>query len=99
MCDNFTAPEIKRALVTRIRQWRQRLNDQTNDQDTIFPSYTHCDAFDTYYAVATQDRIGWYNLLLGRLAKQWTDAQHKYLESIDKKTTGKRWTIAIITKL
>jgi hypothetical protein len=100
MWDNFTAPEIKRALVTRIRQWRQRSTSQTKDQETAFPPYIRRDKFGTYYAMAAQDRIGWYNLRLGRLAKQWTEARQKYLESIDKKTTGnKRWTIPIISKL
>jgi hypothetical protein len=46
-----------------------------------------------------QDKIGWYNFLLGRLSTKWMDAQQKYLESLGKRTTGRRWTIAIISKL
>jgi hypothetical protein len=99
LCDKFTAPRIKTALTTRIRQWCQHSNGQTTDQATIFPYSRHNDEFGTKAAVAEQDKIGWYNLLLGRLSKKWTDAQQKYLKSIDKRNTGKRWTIAIISKL
>jgi hypothetical protein len=52
------------------------------DQAIIFPFFRHYDEFGTKAAVAEQDKIGWYNLLLGRLSKNWTDAQQKYLESI-----------------
>ncbi len=38
-------------------------------------------------------------MLLGRLSTKWMDAQQKYLESIGKRTTGKWWTVAIISKL
>jgi hypothetical protein len=99
LCDKFTAPRIKTALTTRIRQWRQHSNNHTTDQETIFPFFRHYDEFGTKAAVAEQDKIGWYNLLLGLMSTKWTDAQQKYLESIGKRNTGKRWTIAIINKL
>jgi hypothetical protein len=99
LCDLFTAPEIKHALVSRLRQWRKTSSAAVTDQDTIFPPYSRTDAFGTQQAVEAQDKIGWYSLLLGRMAKEWTDAEQKYLESIGKKTTGRRRTISIIQKL
>jgi hypothetical protein len=99
LCDTFTAPEIKHALDTRIRQWRQKSSLEVIDQATQLPAYSRTDAFGTQQAVEAQDKIGWYNLLLGRMAQEWTDAEQQYLESLGKKTTGKRWTISIIKKL
>jgi hypothetical protein len=69
------------------------------DQDTTFPFFRHYDEFGTKAAVAEQDKIGWYNLLLGHMSKKWADVQQKYLESIGKRNTGKKSTIAIICKL
>jgi hypothetical protein len=86
----FTAPEIRIALMARIRQWRKKSKAEIPDQDTQLPRYTTRDPFGVYEAVKEQDIIGWYNLLLGRMSRRWTDAQHKYLESIGKQTSGQR---------
>ena len=99
MGDRFTAPEIITIIGKRVRQWRKLSKSDIIDNATTFPRYYRNDTFGTKDAVAEQDKIGWYNLLLGRLSIKWMDAQQKYLESIGKRTTGKRWTIAIITKL
>jgi hypothetical protein len=53
--------------------------------------FRHYAEFGTKVAVVEQDKIGCYN--------SWTDAQQKYLESIGKQNTVKRWTITIISKL
>jgi hypothetical protein len=99
MGEKFTAPDIAAIIGKRIRQWRKHSNEQTIDQETPIPRYYKTDEFGTKDAVKEQDRIGWYNLLLGRMSKKWMDAQQKYLESIGKRTTGRRWAIAIISKL
>jgi hypothetical protein len=57
------------------------------------------DAFGVREAVLEQNSLGWYNFLLGRLLTRWADAQQRYLESIDKRNTGRRWTIAILAKI
>jgi hypothetical protein len=46
-----------------------------------------------------QDSIGWYSFLLGRLSTRWSDAQQRYTESISKRNSGRRWTIAILKKV
>jgi hypothetical protein len=99
MGDKFTAPDIISAVGTRIRQWRQFSTNQTLDQATPLPRHRKQDEFGAKEAVGDQDKIGWYNLLLGRMSAKWMDAQQKYIESLDKRTTGRRWTIAIISKL
>jgi hypothetical protein len=99
MGDKFTAPDITAIIGKRLRQWRKHSEGYTIDQETPLPRYYKNDEFGTKAAVTEQDRIGWYNLLLGRMSTKWMDAQQKYLESIGKRTTGRRWTIAIISKL
>ena len=99
MGDSFTAPEIITSLGTRIRQWRKHSSEQTVNQDTPFPVYRQHDQLGTKDAVKEQDKIGWYNLLLGRMSQKWRDVQQKYLELLGKRTTGRRWTIAIISKI
>ena len=99
MIESFTAPAILSALGTRIRQWRKHSRGQAPDQATRLPRYHSHDEWGIQAAVTAQDKIGWYNLLLGRMSHKWSDAQQKYLESLGKRTTGRRWTIAIISKL
>jgi hypothetical protein len=53
-----------------------------------------------FEAVYSQDAIGWLvSFLLGRLSRTWSDVQARYLESIHRRTTGRRWTIAVLEKL
>jgi hypothetical protein len=99
MGDKFTAPEIISVIGKRIRQWRKLSKSDIVDHATPFRRCYRNDKFGTKAAVAEQDKIGWYNMLLGRLSTKWMDAQQKYLESIGKRTTGKRWTIPIISRL
>jgi hypothetical protein len=99
MGEKQTAPEIIAGLGKRIRQWRKYSTAQIIDQDTPFPRYYRNDELGTKATLSEQDRIGWYNLLLGRMSKKWMDAQQKYLESMGKCTTGRRWMISIISKL
>jgi hypothetical protein len=37
--------------------------------------------------------------LLGRLSTRWADAQQRYLETLNKRNSGRRWTIAILAKI
>jgi hypothetical protein len=45
-----------------------------------------------------QDKLGWYQFLLGRVGRKWSDAQQRYIDSLHKKNTGRRWTISLIQK-
>jgi hypothetical protein len=48
--------------------------------------------------VREQDLLGWYQFLLGRVGRKWSDAQQRYIDSLYKKNTGRRWTISLIQK-
>jgi hypothetical protein len=48
--------------------------------------------------VRKQDSIGWCQLLLGRIAKKWSNAQQRCIDSLQKKNTGRRWAISLIQK-
>jgi hypothetical protein len=37
--------------------------------------------------------------MFGQLHTQWADTQQRYLESLSKRSTGLRWTAAVIEKL
>jgi hypothetical protein len=86
-----TAPRIRSAITKRIRQWRKH-------GDRALPSFTDHDQWGTQHAISAQDAIGWYQFLLGRIAKRWSDAQQCFIDSLAKKNTGRRWTASLIQK-
>ena len=86
-----TAPHLLKAIITRLKQWRKR-------GDHALPRFTGYDQWGTQHAVREQDSIGWYQLLLGRIAKKWSDAQQRYIDSLQKKNTGRRWAISLVQK-
>jgi hypothetical protein len=87
-----TAPEIRVVVLKRIRHWRR--HQHMAPVTDVVP-----DEFGLRDAVTEQDAIGWYNFLLGRLSKKWSDTQARYLESIQSRSSGRRWTIAILEKV
>jgi hypothetical protein len=86
-----TAPHIQKAILKRIQQWRKF-------GDHALPRFTDFDMWGTQHAVKEQDKIGWYQFLLGRFGRKWSDAQQRYLVSLHQKNTGRRWTISLIQK-
>jgi hypothetical protein len=62
------------------------------------PTFRSRDQWGTQHCVVDQDRIGWYNFLLGRMSKKWSDAQQRYIDSLKRKHSGRRWTAAVIQK-
>ncbi len=86
-----TAPHLLKAILTRLQQWRRH-------GDHALPRFTGYDQWGTQHAVREQDNVGWYQLLLGRISKKWSDAQQRYIDSLQKKNTGRRWAISLIQK-
>ncbi len=84
-----TAPTIRRTIMRKIHKWRNRQPTAVNVSD----EYGERDA------ALVQDRIGWTNFMLGRMASEWASAQQAYLDHLGKRKTGKRWLIAITAKL
>jgi hypothetical protein len=88
----FTAPEIRQAILKSINHWRR--HQHFSSRPTPLQ-----DLFGVCEAVLEQNLRGWYNFLLGRLSTRWANAQQRYLESIEKRNSGRRWTIAILSKI
>jgi hypothetical protein len=86
-----TAPHITRAITRRLQQWRKH-------GDRALPRFKDHDQWGTRHAVKEQDQIGWCQLLLGRIGNKWSDAQQRCVDSLQKKNTGRRWTISLIQK-
>ena len=86
-----TAPPLLAALIKRLRQWRKF-------GDHALPKFHGFDQWGTQHAVREQDNIGWYQLLLGRIALKWSDSQQRYIDSLQKRNTGRRWAISLIQK-
>jgi hypothetical protein len=86
-----TAPSILAAIIKRLRQWRKV-------GDHALPKFHGFDQWGTQHAVREQDSIGWYQLLLGRIGRKWSDSQQRYIDSLHKKNTGRRWAISLIQK-
>jgi hypothetical protein len=87
---NTTLPIVK-AIVTRLIQWRKY-------RDQHLPTLRQRDIYGAHHAVHHQDKIGWYNFLLGRLSKKWSDSQKRYIDSLHRKNSGRRWTSSVIQK-
>ncbi len=66
--------------------------------DRALPRFKDHDQWGTRHAVKEQDQIGWHQLLLGRIGNKWSDAQQRHIDSLQKKNTGRRWTISLIQK-
>jgi hypothetical protein len=86
-----TAPHIQKAILQRLKQWRKY-------GDADLPRFRDYDMWGTQHAVKEQDAIGWYQFLLGRFGRKWSDAQQRFIDSLQKKNTGRRWTISLIQK-
>jgi len=91
MLDRDTAPHIQKAILKRIQQWRKFGNH-------TLPRLADFDMWGTQHAVKEQDKIRWYQFLLQRFGRKWSDAQQPYLVSLLQRNTGRRWTISLIQK-
>jgi hypothetical protein len=86
-----TAPHLSSAIILRLQQWRKH-------GDRKLPKFRNFDQWGTQHVVCEQDRIGWYQFLLGRIARNWSDAQQCFIDSLQKRDTGRRWAISLIQK-
>jgi hypothetical protein len=79
------------AILKRLRQWRQF-------GDRALAKFQGFDQWGTQHPVREQDTVGWYQLLLGRIARKRSDSQQRHIDSLQKKSTGRRWAISVIQK-
>ena len=52
-----------------------------------------------YQCTLEQFDIGWFNFLLGRIAKHWSLAQDAHYKSLGKRRTGQFWAKGLIVEL
>ena len=83
-----TDPDLQSALMSRLRAWPR----------------PPMEAFETppssiRQALYDQDKLGWYNFLLGRISLQFSSAQDEHYQAIDSQRTGQSWTTQLITEL
>ena len=89
MTEQQTCPQLQQAILDGINSWR----DATpRPRPNNIP-------YQLRWALQDQDRIGWYNFQLGRVAIRMTEYQNDYYRKQDSKKTGLRWTVALIHKL
>jgi hypothetical protein len=86
-----TAPPIIAAIMTSIWQWQKH-------GENHLPRLRQWDIYGSHHAVESQDKIGWYNFLLGRMSKKWSNSQQRYIDSTKRKNSGRRWTASVIQK-
>ena len=89
MTEQQTCPQLQQAILDGINSWR---DDTPRPRPNNIP-------YQLRWALQDQDRIGWYNFQLGRVAIRMTEYQNDYYRKQDSKKTGLRWTVALIHKL
>ena len=89
MTEQQTCPKLHQVILDSVNSWR---DGQPRPRPTDMP-------YQLRWALRDQDRIGWYNFQLGRVAKRITDYQNDHYRKLDSKKSGLRWTVALIHKL
>jgi hypothetical protein len=84
-----TAPELRRTIIRKMTNWRRgrRVTAQITNK------------YGEKEASEHQDIIGWTNFMVGRMAPEWASAQQCYYDWLGRRKTGRRWLVAITTKL
>jgi hypothetical protein len=89
MLDRHTSPAIGMAVIQNLRWWKCQLAPKTAALSNALGKALASD----------KTRIGWYNLVMGRLSNCWAPLQHKYFQPLGKRTTGCSWAISLIVQL
>ena len=89
MTEQQTCPDLQKEIMRNLQIWRDGVPR---------PKPAHL-PYRLQFALADQEKIGWHNFMLGRVAKRITEHQEGYYQRMDSKKTGLRWTVAIIHKM
>jgi hypothetical protein len=82
-----TDPDILQAIITYLTSWQNEQFLHPIREDKLSK------------LMALQDNIGTKQFFEGWIHLEWERAQHHYYTAIKSQRSGKRWTIALITKL
>ena len=86
----MTATTIRRTIMRKLYNWRRKKDTNLNLTNE----------YGERVASLAQDHIGWTNFfMLGQISGEWACAQQDYLDYLGRRKTGKRWLIALTTKL
>jgi hypothetical protein len=88
MLKKKTDPELRCAILSRLREWHRGTAISTPDWDSSFKA-----------ALRAQNSIGWYPFLLGHVANQWHAVQQAYYTSLCLDNTGRQWVRQLILQL
>ena len=86
----YTHLSIRILILKGLRHWRSTETDYP-------PQPTQPDLI--YQCTLEQFDIGWFNFLLGRIAKHWALAQDAHYKSLGKRRTGQSWAKGLIVEL
>ena len=86
----YTHPSIRILILKGLKHWRSTETDYP-------PQPTQPDLI--YQCTLEQFDIGWFNFLLGRIAKHWALAQDAHYKSLCKRHTGQSWAKGLIVEL
>jgi hypothetical protein len=89
MLDRHTLPNIHMALIHNLHWWKLQLDSKTTSLSTSLGK-----------ALTLQTKIGWNNLVMGGLSNCWAPTlQHRYFQSLGKRTMGRSWATLLIVQL
>jgi hypothetical protein len=87
MKKNYTSPELARWIVIRLNAWRTGSHIiQVYSQPIVNK------------AIKDQDKIGWWQFLLGRVSKSMTTAQAQYLKIHKPQRKSESWIKGLLTQ-
>jgi hypothetical protein len=82
-----THPDIQHCLLSTLRERK------------ITASFARHASPATLQAAQSQDRIGWINLVEGKISKQWSELQAAHYRSQGSRRTATRWATDLVTNL
>jgi len=88
MEDHYTSKELTRWIIIRLNEWHQ---SQPPSPVISTPWVRR--------AIQDQDNIGWWQFLLGRIAKSMTTAHTHHLRIVRPRHRPETWTPAFITQI
>ena len=88
LIENTTDPAIQKQLLFGLNTW-----SITGGMPAANGRGPQWSAFNS------QNEVGWCNLMMGLGSKEWGEMQQQHLILMNRQTTGKRWSIALLEKL
>ena len=85
-----TCPDLRRLLMLILDKWRKGVSVV----DLVDYEWECCEG-----VFASQQAIGWRQLMGGCFSLEWAMAQDAYLKWLGVRKTGKRWLVELIKKM